>query len=308
MKRTIIYVFGPNRLKNIYNSDQPLPNDPTGWLKIGLTTTEDDSLDKWDAAMSRIRQESRTGISETSVLLDVFEYPFIQGKPDDCIRNIMSSEIYELESSKANNKLLDDKYQIKAGQEFIYGASRKNVLAAIHVYERKLLLKADNSSIDELKKMICSNAEEAQNEQDETTDAQKDLVYSAFFDNVIKAMPDGIRELCSHYKGKNYVIVKSVHKRCLYSASLSTRKNEKHVAFETLNGIDEVEKINQCIEKSGLGELMPAIMHPVQGTKDQDKYYYKIGGDYSSESEEDTIKWMVDNITTMFNYIEKFDF
>ena len=69
MKRSIIYVFGPKRLAHQYRESINIQNsrdscDVTNWLKIGMTTSEDDNLDKWEVALNRIKQESRTGISE----------------------------------------------------------------------------------------------------------------------------------------------------------------------------------------------------------------------------------------------------
>jgi hypothetical protein len=52
MKRSIIYVFGPKRLAHQYRESINVQNsqdscDVTNWLKIGMTTSEDDNLDKW---------------------------------------------------------------------------------------------------------------------------------------------------------------------------------------------------------------------------------------------------------------------
>ena len=49
MKRTIIYVFGPKRLAHQYRESINVQNsqdscDVTNWLKIGMTTSEDDNL------------------------------------------------------------------------------------------------------------------------------------------------------------------------------------------------------------------------------------------------------------------------
>ena len=114
MKRTIIYVFGPKRLAHQYRESINIQNsqdscDVTNWLKIGMTTSEDDNLDKWEVALNRIKQESRTGISEICVILDVFEYPYIEGKPDDDIRLLMTDDVYSLANSKSNNGLLENK-------------------------------------------------------------------------------------------------------------------------------------------------------------------------------------------------------
>ena len=59
MKRTIIYVFGPKRLSVSYFSNCIMNQHEGGWIKIGQTSTEDNK-DKWESAMNRISQESRT--------------------------------------------------------------------------------------------------------------------------------------------------------------------------------------------------------------------------------------------------------
>lgn len=52
MKRTIIYVFGPKRLASLYFSNKELEQKSGGWLKIGLTSSSDDGMDKRDVAIN----------------------------------------------------------------------------------------------------------------------------------------------------------------------------------------------------------------------------------------------------------------
>ena len=96
MKRTIIYVFGPKRLASLYFSNKELEQKSGGWLKIGLTSSSDDGMDKRDLAIKRIKPESRTGIPEVCQLFDVFEYPEQRGNTDGKIRNILTNDIYNL--------------------------------------------------------------------------------------------------------------------------------------------------------------------------------------------------------------------
>ena len=103
MKRTIIYVFGPKRLFSQYFSNTELNQQDGGWLKIGQTSETDDYTDKWECAMGRINQESRTGIPEVCQLFDVFENPEMSGKVDDRIRNLLTNDMYCLECSKMHN-------------------------------------------------------------------------------------------------------------------------------------------------------------------------------------------------------------
>ena len=136
MKRTIIYVFGPKRLSAKYYENKEIRREEGGWLKIGQTSEENDAVDKKESAMRRIKTEVRTGIPEVSQLFDVFEYPYREGNNDDVIRTLLAEDIYTLENSKSNNRELGlDKYDIKAGREFVYGATRSQVKNALAKYQ-----------------------------------------------------------------------------------------------------------------------------------------------------------------------------
>ena len=139
MKRTIIYVFGPKRLSPQYSSNTELKLQEGGWLKIGQTSEENDNIDKWESAMVRINQEVRTGIPEVCQLFEVFEYPEQTGKTDDTVRSLLTDDIYNLECSKVHNQNID-KYEIRAGREFVYGVTRSQVVNAIAKFERNLIL------------------------------------------------------------------------------------------------------------------------------------------------------------------------
>ena len=185
-KRTIIYVFGPKRLEQSYRENIPFPNDYTGWLKIGLTTSENDTSDKWDVAIQRIKQESRTGLSEPCVLFDVFEYPYLSGKADDDIRWKMTSGIvYNLPNSKANNKLIKNRYEIRAGQEFVYGASRNQLLAAIAIFERELIFKFRNTdTFDYLMDLLDRNTMEIYDEQEDKQPERQQPLIDSFYEKL----------------------------------------------------------------------------------------------------------------------------
>ena len=159
MKRTIIYVFGPKRLSAKYYENKEIRREEGGWLKIGQTSEENDAVDKRESAMRRIKVEVRTGIPEVSQLFDVFEYPYREGNNDDVIRTLLAEDIYTLENSKSNNRELGlDKYDIKAGREFVYGATRCQVKNAFAKYERNLMLEYYRGpQFDSLMEMIQRN-------------------------------------------------------------------------------------------------------------------------------------------------------
>ena len=314
MKRTIIYVFGPKRLACLYQNGSEVSAsqesaDVTNWLKIGLTTTEDDALDKWDAAKSRICQESRTGIPETCIIFDVFEYPYIEkGKPDDEVRRLMTEDVYQFANSKANNGLIENKYEIKAGQEFVYGASRSHVLAAIAKFERDLVIKTYKAkgNLEALIEKIQSNAADVSGEQDEPqncTAQQDNLVFDLFYEKLIAAMPDYIGEKCNHTPGKNYMTIRTNCIDCKwYYLVFSPKRLTTSVQLETYRGNEAKEKVEEYIENNNIRDRLPQLGVARQGKSDN-KYSWDIRGEYKGD-ENTVINWFVNTTQAMFDAFE----
>lgn len=163
---TIVYVFGPEQCEDKYFKDEVLTREAGEWVKIGETSFEgsienvtDEILKK--KAISRIRQESRTGIPVTSVLYDVFLFPY-KSHTDDIIRDILCKEIYEIENSRQINKELEED-KIPAGKEFVYGVRRRNIKFAVQSYDHDLIAEAYNADdADSLLKIMskicyCNN-------------------------------------------------------------------------------------------------------------------------------------------------------
>lgn len=145
---TIVYVFGPEQCEQKYFKDELLSREAGEWVKIGETgfkgnieTVTDEVLRK--EAISRIRQEVRTGIPVTSVLYDVFIFPY-RSHTDDIIRDILCKEIYEIENSRQINKELEEG-KIPAGKEFVYGVRRRNIKFAVQSYDHELIAEAYDS-------------------------------------------------------------------------------------------------------------------------------------------------------------------
>lgn len=320
MKRTIIYVFGPKRLAHQYNegNNASKPHDVcdvTNWLKIGLTTTEDDTLDKWDAAEKRISQESRTGLNEPCVILDVFEYPYIEGKPDDVVRRLMTDDVYNFANSRANNGLIVNKYEIKAGQEFVYGASRSHVLAAIAKFERNLILRKcpklepKDEELNEfvnLIKMIQSNMDDVSDEQEDTSSSSSPQVSTevdAFYWKLIDAMPGNIKEKCNHTNGKNYMTIRTRRNDCKwYYLTFSVKRNSTTIQLETYGGAENRDKVNNYIEENNILSTIPELKNARQGKSDN-KFSWDLTGQYDG-NEESVIKWFVKNTIRMFEAFE----
>ena len=309
MKRTIIYVFGPKRLEEAYKNNEFHPGDEkeTRWLKIGLTRPDDDNLSPWDAAIERIKLESRTGLSETCVLLDAFEYPDIPGKPDDQIRRLMTDDVYNLANSKANNKLISNKYEIKAGQEFVYGATRNQVMAAIAKFERDLIIDIHSSSPSKLSvllDMIKRNKEDAIDESEESSSTQEKTKEDSFYDRLKNALPDDIKRKSNHTPGKPYLTIRSGRSDCdQYFLTISVRRSETRISLETYKGDEARNTVEEFIVDNDIENKLPTLNAAKQGVKNPKKYQWDIYGKY--EGDEDTIiKWFVDNITAMFNAFE----
>jgi hypothetical protein len=316
MKRTIIYVFGPKRLASDYQNGSEVPAshehaDVTNWLKIGLTTTEDDSLDKWDAAKNRICQEARTGIPETCVILDVFEYPHLEGKADDEIRRLMTEDVYKFANSKANNGLIENKYEIKAGQEFVYGASRSHVLAAIAKFERNLIIKIYKHSKDKLEsliQMIQSNMDDAADELEiegasNKVSQQDTSVFDSFYEKLMVALPEYISERCNHTPGRNYMTIRTNRPLCKwYYLAFSVKRGTTAVQLETYDGLKGKDSVEQFILDNNINSKLPQL-EPARQGKSDDKYSWDIHGDYKG-NEDTVINWFVETTKAMYDTFE----
>ena len=159
---TIVYVFGPEQCEEKYKDDQLLSIEAGEWVKIGETefraniedVTPDSMMDK---AVKRINQESKTGIPVISKIYDVFIFPY-HIKTDDLIRNRLCAELYNLDNSKQINKTLnkEDKYIIRAGQEFVYGVRRSNIKYAVQSYDHDLIVKAEDKKDIETIKLLAT--------------------------------------------------------------------------------------------------------------------------------------------------------
>ena len=173
---TIVYVFGPEQCEEKYFNDELLSRDAGEWVKIGETgyrgNIDDVTTDILkDQSLKRINNESRTGIPVTSKIYDVFIFPY-QPKTDDLIRKRLCAELFNLDNSKQINKQLkDDKYVIRAGEEFVYGVCRSNIKFAVQSFDHDLIAKAENDEQIKVIAKLCrcndididNNTDEAEN-------------------------------------------------------------------------------------------------------------------------------------------------
>ncbi len=314
MKRTIIYVFGPKRLSTQYFSNAELNQQDGGWLKIGQTSVEDDNIDKWDSAMGRIHGETRTGIPEVCQLFDVFEYPEQKGNTDDKIRSLLTDDIYNLECSRSHNQDIVEKYEIKAGREFVYGVTRSQVLNAIAKFERNLIL--DNygkEGFDNLMKMIKDNNSGISplelNQDDDSSDVASTDKKSEWCDNlwnsVIAKISSTISSNISNPKGRPYInFISPSCKDFFYDCGYSVRYGIATVSISTLNGEKAKEEMETFINTSDVLNLLPDLKLK-QGAKNENKWTWFVSCSLDGKSDEELASWFADTILKFYRVFEK---
>lgn len=314
MKRTIIYVFGPKRLSPQYSSNTELKLQEGGWLKIGQTSEENDNIDKWESAMVRINQEVRTGIPEVCQLFEVFEYPEQTGNTDDAIRSLLTDDIYNLECSKVHNQNID-KYEIRAGREFVYGVTRSQVLNAIAKFERNLIL--DNygkEGFDNLMQMIKDN-----NSGDSPLEINQDIdpyaeistnKKSEWCDNLWNSVIDKIKSTIgssiSNPKGRPYINFNSPRRKdFFYDCGYSVRYGITTVTISTLNGEDAKTQMDEFIAKNDVLTQLPDLKLK-QGTKQKNKWAWLIT-DTLDKTDDELVNWFADTILKFYSIFENIE-
>ena len=314
MKRTIIYVFGPKRLTPQYSSNTELKLQEGGWLKIGQTSEENDNIDKWESAMARIYNESRTGIPEVCQLFEVFEYPEQPGRTDDIIRSLLTDDIYNLECSKVHNQNID-KYEIRAGREFVYGVTRSQVLNAIAKFERNLIL--DNygkEGFDNLMQMIKDN-----NSGDSPLEINQDIDPSAeistnkksewcdnLWNSVIDKIKSTIGSSISNPKGRPYINFNSPRRKdFFYDCGYSVRYGITTVTISTLNGEDAKTQMDEFIAKNDVLTQLPDLKLK-QGTKQKNKWAWLIT-DTLDKTDDELVNWFADTILKFYSIFENIE-
>lgn len=309
MKRTLIYVFGPKRLASLYFSNKELEQKDGGWLKIGLTSSDDDDKDKRDVAMGRINQETKTGIPEVCQLFDVFEYPEQQGKTDDKIRNILTDDIYNLECSRVHNKDIE-KYEIKAGREFVYGVTRNQVFNAVAKFERDLILENyGKEGFDALMTLIQKNNTDVspfENEEEADTDATtpKSNFCNKLWDAVVARIKSQVKATINNAAGRPYINFKSpTQDGFYYDANYSVRYGMANVAIATDKGDEPKQAMNQYIADNDIRSLIPNL-NIKQGTRNEKKWSWVVS-DTLDKPFDELVDWFANTILAFYNAFEK---
>lgn len=310
MKRTIIYVFGPKRLAAKYFANDVMAQQEGGWLKIGQTSEEDETKNKWDCAMNRVKAETHTGIPEVCQLYDVFEYPYKEGKNDDTLRYLLAEDIYNLENSKLHNQGLE-KYEIKAGREFVYGVSRSQVLNAIAKYERNLMLEYYNhDEFDYLMTLIQKNntVEEEpfvaniDNNAPVTVDSKADWC-DQLWENVIEKL--GLNVQITNPKGRPYIYFRSPSRpQFNYVLGYSVRYCSITVTIETYQGEIMKDELNRFISENDITAKIPNLKMN-HGVKNKNKWAWSVS-DIFDKPEDELVKWFVNTLLLFYNSFEEY--
>ena len=308
MRRTIIYVFTPKRLQKDYQGGLLLPDDTSGWVKIGQTSSDDDKEDKWDAAYNRIKQETHTGISEPCVLVEVFEYPELKGNSDDIVRNLLTSEkIFRLSGSHSQNQQVDPlQYEIKAGREYVYGVTKHQVLTAIAKFERDLLI--DDMNQGQLKTLvdfIKKNHETSIEDSDESNISDKSDRYIQFYEHIVEYSRNDSNKM-THPNNKNYMYVSSRNPDIKnYTFTISRRYNQAIIAIET-TGEEKMQRIEDFIRENNIRDFIE-LSFPTPGVKNKNKYSWRIINAFDSFSEFHMAEWFGDNIKKLIKIFDEKD-
>ena len=317
MKRTIIYVFGPKRLSARYFSNTELNQEDGGWLKIGQTSETDDNRDKWECAMGRINQETRTGIPEVCQLFDGFEFPDMSGNVDDRIRDLLTNDVYNLECSKIHNQNID-KYEIKAGREFVYGVTRNQVLNTIAKFERDLILehygKEDFEDFMELIKHNNSGELPFEPESDSTdipvtsnevSDA-KVIWCNNIWERVIARVKDKVQSHINNPMGRPYIGFKSpTHEGFVYDCGYSVRYNTVTVSIYTTNGEKAKDYMQNFISNNNVLSQLPNLKQR-PGAKQDGKWIW-LATDTLDKTDEELVNWFVDTILKFYSIFENIE-
>lgn len=310
MKKTTIYIFGPRRLASAYFSDKPMTLDQGGWLKIGITNKQIKDADSKRVAYWRVNEEVRTGIPEVCQIYDAFEYPLQTSKVDDVIRKILTDRIYNLENSKTHNSSVNsEKYEIKAGNEFVYGVKRSQVLNAIANFEHSLILQYYGSdNFDSLMQCIKSNAQNIEldlSTEEESNNSENSVWFDALWNDIKKEISKHIDTGISIPPNKPYFLIHSkVLKGTMkYFVSYSVRSKLVFVGVETYAGESGRYAIEQSIESSAKDHPIKHI-EATQGIKNKNKWAWSIS-DTTDKSKEDLHKWYVDTILSLYNFFEE---
>jgi hypothetical protein len=298
--RTIVYVFGPKSCYPDYKNNKPICLEDGNWLKIGEAHSEDCTTDKLEIAMERIKQEVHTGIPYTCRLYDAFEFPY-KRNTDKRIRDILAEELFGLPTSKSSNKLITDVYEIKAGREYVYGATRKQIKNALDIFELEIVREhRGKSDFDTIMGYIDNNTAEFDSpSEDDNTTRKSPLNGNVFWPKVLKELPDNIK--MTHGNNKSYVSCSSSNQKYWYAANYRVRFNDAYVAIETYGGEAARKTMNDLIRDNSI----PLVFEERPGVKNPEKWGWYFTTELENTTEEELQEWFVKNITLVYNLIEQ---
>ncbi len=206
-----------------------------------------------------MNKRAHTGIPEPCRLYEVFTYPLQDGDYDVVFRKILTEDMFALESSMAKNKLISDPYEIKAGDEFLYNVSRRQILNARKSFEHRLMMEAfaNKPELDLLSKLILDNQINPFDEDDvngqetarNNNSTPKKGRPNPLMETLYKLLPNEIRQITTLNRGERYryIIIRSSRHGFWYTAAYSIRTRQISVALETYGGVNGHDVLQQFI-------------------------------------------------------------
>lgn len=299
---SLIYVFGPQALFQDY-----LRGYKIEWLKIGKhnCTLHDD---KWKSAVVCVNNRAHTGIPVRCRIYEVFSFPFRTGDYDDVFRRILTQEMFNLENSRALNKLISDPFEIKAGEEFVYNVSRDQIINARKNFEHSLVIETlrNKQNPDLLDKLLLENQINPFDVDDTDMVAPTSNVRKSgkcgnpdpLMEKLYNSLPNEYQRITTLNRGERYryIIIRSARKGFWYTASYSIRSRQTSVAFETYGGIGERDTLQQFISENAIS-ISGLTMR--QGTKNLNKGSWEIVGSLD-QGENEILQWFLSNIMILY--------
>lgn len=236
------------------------------------------------------------------------------GNTDDNIRSLLTDDIYNLECSKVHNQNID-KYEIRAGREFVYGVTRSQVLNAIAKFERNLIL--DNygkEGFDNLMQMIKdNNSGESPLEINQEIDSSAEISTNKksewcdnLWNNIIDKIKGTFGSTISNPKGRPYISFNSPSRKdFFYDCGYSVRYGITTITISTFNGEKAKEEMDDFITKNNILTLLPDLKLK-QGTKQKDKWAWLIT-DTLNKPDEELVNWFADNILKFYSIFENIE-
>lgn len=227
--------------------------------------------------------------------------------------------MYCLECSKMHNQSVD-KYEIKAGREFVYGVTRNQVLNAVAKFERDLILdyygkdgfedfmeliKHNNSGELPFEPVTEGAPTDAPATSNEAPDAN--VVWcNTIWEKVIERVKDKVQSHINNPMGRPYIGFKSPnHEGFAYDCGYSVRYNTVTVSIYTTNGEKAKDYMQNFISNNNVLSQLPNLKQR-PGAKQDGKWIW-LATDTLDKTDEELVNWFVDTILKFYSIFENIE-